>query len=97
MCARPNFICRSSANACASGSILLNSRADSKRAFLSAISLGEAKRSQWWKRGVEERSTLTARASHIIEARGTLVSLIRPGFDQQRRKNQALSLRRPFG
>ena len=25
-----------------------------------------------WRRGVEERSTLTARASHIIKARGTL-------------------------
>jgi len=32
-----------------------------------------AKRAQSrWRRGVEERSTLTARASHIIEARGTL-------------------------
>jgi hypothetical protein len=32
-----------------------------------------AKRAQSrWRRGVEERSTLTAGASHIIEARGTL-------------------------
>ena len=32
-----------------------------------------AKRAQSrWRRGVEERSTLTARASHIIKARGTL-------------------------
>ena len=39
------------------------------------------------------RSTLTARASRTIKARGTLVSVVRPSFDQRQRKIQALSPR----
>jgi len=49
----------------------LNSRADSKRAFLIALLFWRSECGQRWRRGVK-RSTLTARASHTIKARGTL-------------------------
>jgi hypothetical protein len=71
--------------------------AHTKRAILSAIPPGEASAVNGGDARQKGRSTLTARASRTIEARGTLVSVIRPSFGQRQRRIQALSLRRRFG
>jgi hypothetical protein len=69
------MVCRSLFFGQRTNKILLNQMCRFQACLPNRPPSWRSERSQRWKRGVEERSTLTARASHIIEAGGTL------GFD----------------